>query len=80
MHGSRVPGKSHTENLCGIPLQNENSYKKSTLLEVTAMSHKPEISTRGVNAQMNLQVALFWLCVHTGSKRHINNAYGLISP
>lgn len=79
MHGSRVPGKSHTENLCGIPPQNKNSYKKNTSLEVTAVGQKPEISARGINTQMNLQVALSWLCIHTRSKGHVNNPYGLIS-
>lgn len=50
----RAFGKSHMENLCGITLQTKNSYKKNTSLEVTAVSHKPEISARDVNAQMNL--------------------------
>lgn len=55
------------------------SYKKNTSLKVTAVGQKPEISARGINTQMNLQVALSWLCIHTRSKGNVNNPYGLIS-
>lgn len=47
---------------------------------LTKVSHKPEISSRSINAQVNLQAALSLLYIHTRSKRHMNNSYGLISP